>query len=219
MSVRSAEQDSAIVAFIQPYKDSVDREMNEVIGLSAQPMYKNRPEGLLGNFSSDAVLLKARDYVNSDVHFCLLNHGGLRAPLPSGELTMRNMFELMPFDNLIVVVELTGEQVLNTVKHAAKKGGEPISGAQVEVWSDSLSVKVLGEIVDVNQTYTMATSDYLANGGDGFDMLPGLVRTNTKVLVRTAMAEYVKELDNEPVTARLEGRFVFVEDSKPEERE
>lgn len=214
MRVAVVQPDSAIAAFIQPFKDSVDQEMNGVVGVSAQPMYKQRPEGLLGNFSADAVLDKTRKYVNSDVHFCLLNHGGLRAPLPQGELTVRNMFELMPFDNLIVVIEMSGKQVVKTLEHAASKGGEPIAGARVEVTQDSLAIKILGNRVDVLKTYFMATSDYLANGGDGFHMLPGLVRTNTGVLVRTALTEFVKEQEGEPITARMEGRFVFVEQRK-----
>ena len=106
-------EDSVFIKTVQPYKLKMDSIMNEVLGTSEQALLKGLPEGNLGDFVSDAVLKKANDNykpddkINADV--CLLNNGGLRSQLPKGKITLGNVFELMPFENEIVVLTIKGE--------------------------------------------------------------------------------------------------------------
>src|SRR5262245_14965863 len=95
--------DSSVYQFIKPYRDKMEGEMNTVIGVSEQAMERGMPEGRLGNFVADACMIEARKvFYPSDGRqpdFTILNNGGLRRPLPSGNITVGNIYELMPFEN------------------------------------------------------------------------------------------------------------------------
>ena len=102
--------DSVLIAEIAPYKSGMDKTMNEVLNTSDVAMTKDVPEGLLGNFVADLILKKANDYYAPDdgakVSICILNNGGLRTPLPKGDITRGKVFELMPFENEMVFIQL-----------------------------------------------------------------------------------------------------------------
>src|SRR5688572_22906602 len=105
--IQKEKDDSTINAIILPYKEKVDADMNKVIGYSevAMPKLRDQPETLLGNFVADCAFETAQS-LDKEVDFCVLNNGGLRSSLPMGDITIRNVYELMPFDNEIVVVSM-----------------------------------------------------------------------------------------------------------------
>src|SRR5690606_26389461 len=106
------EVDSSILKLYAPYKVKIDSLMNRVIIISDMDMVKNTPEGLLGNITTDATLLQVNAVYSEKkqpVDFCFMNNGGLRASLPKGEITVGNIYTLMPFDNEAVVLTLSGE--------------------------------------------------------------------------------------------------------------
>ena len=97
-------EDSIMKSIIKPYKLSLDSVMNEIIGYSERYLDKGSPEGLLNNLISDIVLYEAQKKIKEDnidvkADISLLNNGGLRVPIPSGAITTRHIYELMPFDN------------------------------------------------------------------------------------------------------------------------
>jgi 2',3'-cyclic-nucleotide 2'-phosphodiesterase (5'-nucleotidase family) len=198
MNTSVEQNDSAVHALLSSYKIQLDSVMNEVVGQTAfaLPKEPNKTETLLGNFVADACLAKGNSrYKPADGkpgQVCILNNGGLRASLPAGNITKGNVFELMPFDNEIVVVTITGARMWDLVKFAAASGGVPIAGMSIGMKPDKTPGTVLvgGVPFDSTKTYKVITSDYLANGGDKMAFLKNPISIEkTGYLIRDAILE------------------------------
>ena len=207
----SLEADSAIEQLIQPYKAKLDAKMNVKIGELAQSLPKGRPESLLGNWVSDALHAQCELYFEQKIDFTFTNYGGLRIPaLNKGNVTIGNIFELMPFDNMMVVVELDYESLIKMINHFAAKGGEPISHHFNMVIADGkpFDITINGKPIDKNRTYKMATTDYLANGGDRLSFLKDRPTAHLQKFFRDALIEYIKAETKKGniIDAKLDGR-------------
>lgn len=215
----SLEPDPAAEAMIEPYRNRLEAEMNEVLNTSDMVMEKAQPEGLLGNFVADLTLQRAQaDYSSLDNHgpdFCLLNHGGLRTTLPAGDITKGKVFELMPFENQLVVITLSGEATQELFLYLAKAGGHPIAGATMGIYDTMpMDPTVQGVALDTERTYKVVTSDYLANGGDKMSFfLNPLNREALDVKLRDAIIEHIaaEKAANRTLTATIEGRISYVD--------
>ena len=216
-SAETASVDSVVYYMIEPYRKGMSAKMDEVIGVSEQVLEKSQPEGLLGNFVADACLKIANQYYYpEDGHaadFCLLNNGGLRASLPVGKITRKNIFELMPFENSLSVLTLKGELLKKLFDFIAVKGGMPVSGLRLVI-KDTIAMNVLvnGAAFDKEKIYKVITSDYLANGGDGLFFLSDVVkRDDLNLKVRDALFEYIFRLNSEEkkISSQLDGRISY----------
>lgn len=198
--------DSTIAFMIAPYKQKLDAQMNEVIGEAEQTLTKELPDGTLGNFAADACLIYAQNN-NATVDFCLLNAGGIRLPaIQKGPITIGKLYELMPFDNMIEVVELDGNACKELFAWIAKWKGAPVSGIELTITDDEANnVKIKGEPFNESKTYFVATTDYVANGGDGAAMFAKGKRTNNNYKLRDAIIDYVK--NKQTIKADNNGRI------------
>lgn len=193
----SYQADDEIQKLIAPYKDSVDQQMNEIIGEFSHEMFKAKPEGELGNFMSDAMLFYHNNmflHVNQ-ADFAFTNYGGIRLQhIPAGEVSVETMFKLMPFENQMVLVDVPGTVLLQIFSRFANDNGWPVSENVHLVIANQqlLSSTVNGEKIDENKTYKVLTSDYVANGGDGMNMLTDLERSRVGVKLRDVFIEYIK---------------------------
>ncbi len=210
-----ADEDAQINAMVLPYKLKKDSVMHSELGTSEMAMVKGLPEGLLGDFVSDLVLQEARlHYKPKDgkqVDICLLNNGGLRTSLPKGVITREKAFELMPFDNMTVVVTLSGEETKSLFDFVARMGGMPMAGAKLGVKDSVASViEIGGKPFDINQSYKVATSDYLSNGGDKMNFFKNPLETEVLgILLRDAIIEYMtnETKQGRKLSAKLDGRI------------
>jgi 2',3'-cyclic-nucleotide 2'-phosphodiesterase (5'-nucleotidase family) len=210
-------QDSAALVLIEPFKEKMDATMNGVLAYSDQVMMKDVPEGMLNNFVADLVLQKANEFYkpedNKKIDFCLLNNGGMRGALPKGAITLKNIFELMPFENTIVIVTLSGEKTLQLFNYIAKAGGEPISGFAMGIKdTTAVNIYINGKSFDVSKSYKIVTSDYSANGGDKMKFFDNPVKREDLTLkLRDAIIEYVKEENTKGNTlkAKLDKRIYY----------
>ena len=173
--------DTSVVRIISPYKTVLDKEMNQVLISSDHAINKGEPEGELGDLVADIILDAAnKKYYSSDnikVQFCVLNNGGLRVSLPKGEITKGKVFELMPFENEMVVVTLPGDKTKQLFDFIAAKNGMPVAGIKMGIKNNTAThVLVNGSDFDVTKTYRIVTSDYLANGGDKMDFFKSAVK-------------------------------------------
>lgn len=161
--------DEEIADMVQPYKTRLDAEMNKVIGKTARELLKAKPESPLGNFVADLIYKKGQDYYDKNIDFAIVNYGGLRTPnLPAGDITKGAIFELMPFDNLLVVVEMDTATLRQLFGVMAANGGWPISKGVTYTIEGEQAVDILihNKPIEKDKTYTVVMSDYLANGGD-----------------------------------------------------
>ena len=205
--------DNAYSKMLSPYKDSLNKSMNEVIGFSVNGLSKKQPEGVLGNFMTDAIKVMAEKKFNKKVDAAFINYGGIRSYIPKGEISIGKIFELMPFDNLIVLQELKGNVLKEFLNHTCTKGGFPVStGLTYSIKENKLADALVdGKAIDDNATYIIANSDYIANGGDNCEMLKKVAKQNINYLMRDALIEYTKLLTQEGKTidAKLENRIVY----------
>jgi 2',3'-cyclic-nucleotide 2'-phosphodiesterase (5'-nucleotidase family) len=173
------EADSTALVLINKYKKHLDKQMNEVIAESIFDLKKELPEGALGNMVSDVLMKFAKRKPENKPDFCVLNHGGLRIPvIYKGEISIRTVFELLPFENMLVMVELKGEDCQKLFDLIADSKGAPVAGITMIIKNGKAEeVKINGENFDPNKTYKILTSDYIANGGDHADMMKNAVST------------------------------------------
>lgn len=202
--------------FIKPYRERIQEDMEKILSYAPKDMHKNdgKLETTIGNLMADLVRSQSepvyKKRTGKSIDICLLNHGGIRAPIPKGPIKTRTAFNVMPFENSIVVAELTAENVHNMVAYLAEaKRAHPISGLTIKLDKDFKVIEALvnGKTIEAGKTYTVVTSDYLQNGGDRMNFLKNpksLEVLNYKI--RTAMIDYFKTVDTIP--AQLDGRFI-----------
>lgn len=207
-------QDSGVLKLIRPYKIGVDTQMHVVIGRTAVPLSKAQPESTLGNLVADAQL-EIVQRIDPGVQISVVNYGGIRIPYISpGTITKGKIFELMPFDNEIVIMNISGGLLDSFCQHMAAWGGWPVSGISFllrEKRADSIWVS--GKLLDPEGSYKIVVSDYIAGGGDRCSFLEPLIPEKTGILLRDAIMEYirVRERDNESLAPQLSGRIRYAE--------
>jgi len=207
------ESSKRIDALIEPYKSQIDSQMNIVVGYSAEELIKKRPESALGNGIADMLMSYGTDFINKDIDLCVLNYGGLRAPLPEGPVVVGRIYEIMPFDNTMVVITLNAEELNALARHILTKGGEPI-GAKGHVKIVNYKSGAFFDFEEAglnNKTaYNILTSNYLADGGDGYSVFQSKPRFDSNILIRTALiTEFAKTSQEEPFKAEVDGRIIW----------
>jgi len=171
--------DPEVQKVIAPLAEEIKASFGQPLVQAPQGLFRGRrgEENLLGYWVSDVMRQAAQPLVGVPVRFAITNAGGLRANLRPGQLKVGDIFELMPFENELVVVELTGAEVIQVVKEGLlRRGGEPCSGVKVKVegtpqqatltvtWED-------GSAIDPAAVVKVATTDYLYGGGDSIPTL------------------------------------------------
>jgi len=165
--------DSGVYRIILPYKELLDRQMSETVVVSADEFKKELPSGTLNNMFCDVLLRYAQKKVTYLPMVCVMNYGGIRLPFfPKGNISMGKVYELMPFDNELVLAEVNGDMMNQLAKKIAEKGGEPIAGMSLTIdKTNGSALFVGGEQVIPSKTYYVLLSDYMVNGGDGYGFI------------------------------------------------
>lgn len=193
-----------IEAVIEPYRNSINQDLSTVLAYAPHTFDKSKGKWQtdIGVLMADASLekgnqvFKARE--NKTIDICLLNHGGIRAIIPMGDVTTRTAFEIMPFENSLVVATLKAEQILELVDYIiAEKKPHPLSGLSFEIEKGlAKNIKVQGEPLDANRSYLVATSDYLLTGGDRMDFFKKSVYNyDLDYKIRNILIDYFKDTD------------------------
>lgn len=189
--------------------------MNDVVAVAGITLDKNQPEGTLGNLLADAMLAKAKEKFNTNVDASFMNSGGIRLPsIAAGNITRGKIFELSPFDNLIVLLTVDGKTLQQFLDTAATKGGWPTAGCTYKLkHKRAVNIKIGGQPVKDNGQYTIALVDYLANGGDNCEMLKTLPQQNKGYLFRDAVIEYFADMQRQgkQLTSKIENRVTNAE--------
>jgi len=189
--------DPDIEQIIAPYKLTLGNEMDEIIGQNESALRKQKPNSFLGNWFADVLHKASEEMLNQEVDFAAQNYGGLRIPtLPKGDISVGKIYELMPFDNLLILVEADGQATKKLIDRIADYGGWPISsGLSFDLDQDrkASNIMIKGEVLDLNRTYKIMLPDYIANGGDDCEFLKNQKQENTGVFVRDAVINYLKQ--------------------------
>ena len=213
----SIKNDAAVDQMLAVYAPKV-RELDVVLGkLKGELRKGGYGAGSLGNFVSDGMRSRASIKLGKPVDLAIMNGGGLRRQnISEGELRARDIFELLPFENALVTLDLTGEQVLK-ILGVVVTSREAQSGARITYVTKAdktaaLEKATLGnKEIDPKATYTVVTIDYLVNvGGERYAVLRD--GKNTKALgitLRDALMDYVKAetAAGRDIKPNLDGRF------------
>lgn len=168
----------SIETFIAPYRSHIDKDLDSVISYCPETLDKNKGEWQtnIGNFMTDACMELANPVFNKQqgksIDIVLLNFGGIRSIMPKGNITKRNAFEVMPFENSLIVIALKGEQIKALAQHiVTEKKAHPLNGLKIILNKDNVITSILfkDQPIDNNKIYYVGTSDYLANGGDNMN--------------------------------------------------
>lgn len=206
---------------LSKYRDSISKEMDKVINHCSIAMEVGCPEGLLGNFISDlAILYIRKNFPENEFNpdFCILNNGGFRSTLNEGPITIGDIFQIMPFDNHLLILEIKGKEMNDLIKYIkdksttniSRKSGVPLSGIRIKISGDKVSrCMVSNKMYDPLKTYRILTTNYLASGGDDMVFLKNCKTLfNTKLLLRDVIIRYIEELgkNNIKINAQFDGR-------------
>ncbi len=217
----NVESDPEIAAVVQTYLDKLDQELGAEIGTTETPLDSRRAtvrgqEAAIGNLIADAT----REAVGADVG--ITNGGGIRADREyeaGTKLTRRDIFAELPFGNKTVKLEVTGQVILDALENGFSQVEEVagrfphVSGMNVEVDLSKptgervQSVTVGSEPLDPAKTYTLATNDFIAGGGDGYSALVGstnLIDAADAQLMASQVIDYIEEKGT--VSPKAEGR-------------
>lgn len=205
--------DKSYSEHLQPLKQQLGIKMNVVIGVAAETMKGHAPESLLSNFSADVYRQAGTDYLGRPVDISIVNLGGLRTEIPAGNITVGKIFELMPFENELVILWLKGDKLLDLIQYFASVGGEGISGIRMEINNGkAVNVTVNGKPIVAEMLYSIATSDYLAGGNDKmFQLAQYEKRQNTGIKLRDILMTYIKNetIKGNKIVAKLDGRTII----------
>lgn len=206
----------SLEAFIAPYRNRVNEVLDAPLSYAPKTISSQdgRYNSSAGNLLADIILEQAnpvfQSRTNKQIDFVVLNHGGIRSVISKGTVTSRTAYEVMPFENTVVIVEMRGKPVRDLVSYLVRsRRPHPISGIQITLDSNDelLSVSIKGLPFDENRSYYVATSDYLYNRGDNMVFFQeGLEHTEIQYLIRNAMIDYFKKTDT--LKARVDDRFV-----------
>ncbi len=224
--------DGKVLSLVKKYQQKVDSLLNVVVGEAAVDLeaeHSRLQETALGNLVADIL----RERTGADA--ALINGGTLRAGIPRGPVSRKQIYTALPFDNYLVAFRLTGAQVRQALEHGLaglpeRQGRFPqVAGLRLTYrvsappGSRIVEVEVGGRPLDPAGVYVLATHDFLAAGGDGYTVFGEVLKeaglkSTGGMLTSSALAyndpgTYLRDLvvehfqGHSPVTARVEGRI------------
>ncbi len=211
----SVGEDRAVKELVAQYGERLRAEMRTIIGRAGHDLVKGLGGGSLGAFVADVIRHTAEQLTKEPVHAALQNSGGLRRSIARGKITLGTIYEVMPFENEIVVLEISGETLLQLIRHLVARGNDRVtdalSGVQIVACRGELRTALLdGRPIDPQASYRLATSDYLHQGGSGYTMLTAARRVvPTGMTIREALIAFIRSQHaaGREITASAHDRF------------
>jgi len=220
-------EDQVLLAALQPYVDKVDAALSETVGRAAATFSfqgARYEETSLGDLIADSMLWSTN---NLGVDFALQNGGGIRADLPEGAIFRKTVYEVIPFDNSVVVLTLKGTDVKALFNFIARilpgSGAFPQVSEGVSFTVNSAAgkcenLRIRGKPIDPRQTYRIATNSYLAAGGDGYRMLLNAIdKYESSRFQRDVLIDYIRHLGG-LIRPESRQRITIVGDQKAQVR-
>lgn len=199
--------DPLVTKVLNHYSKRVNKVMGKVIGRSTGVFKNKKPEGSLGNLVADAIRTAASRIMERDVNIGLMTNSSIDYKLPKGNITRRMIYNILPYNNKLVILELNGTQVRHLVNEIAQDRGDPESGIRMRISGNKAADVLIGRhTLNKNHIYYIATNDYLANGGGDLSALwKPVKRLNQSISIRKCVEEYIN--NRSVVTPFLDGRI------------
>lgn len=169
-------EDPVFSKTIEPYRTELEGKMNTIISHTSVDLTKQGDNSNLGNLLADYTFEGADDWakkngISNGVDAAVINIGGIRTTIAAGDILTKQIYEVMPFENEVIIVKMKGSDLKGLFDYYLKTlKNNPVSRLYIET-DNGMNVKELvnGKEVEPSQIYYIATSDYLALGGDNMD--------------------------------------------------
>ncbi len=208
-AITEGPEDEALARLILDYREQLGAKMSEQLNVAADAFTDaDEPQNTIGILVADMLY----DYMQShgaNIDLFITNDGGIRINLAPGPILQRHVYELMPFDNALVVVSLTGIELQYLCDYIAAIKGEPVSHITFTIDEKKAeNIKVGGQPLDLTKTYRIGTSDYLAESGFIHKVLNQVPIEYTGSLMRDALIEGFRKAES-PMRAHMDDRIQF----------
>lgn len=206
--------DEEFVKIIEPYKQKLDKEMNQKISHTNTDLTKQGDNSNLGNLLADYTFDGADEWakkkLQKNVDAALINIGGIRTTIGKGDILLKSVFEVMPFENEVIIVKMKGSDLQGLYEYYAKtQVNNPVSHLYIETNNGQLTQTLInGKAVNPTQDYYIATSDYLALGGDNMKFFAKGEAIPTGIKLRDLFINYFKK--NPEVVPNTDVRLNFI---------
>jgi len=208
--------DSNILKFIIPYKKNIEKDLFTTFAYSPYTLDKKDGElnTAIGNMMADAVLELSNPVFklkkNKNIVIVLLNYGGIRSIISKGNINEKTAYNLMPFENEVVVTKLIGNDIYKLIDYLRiVKRAHPISGIKLELDKnyELIKAKINNKNIDIKKYYYVATSDFLLNGGDKMDFFnKSSENTFLDYKIRDLLIDYFIKIDT--LKPKIDNRFI-----------
>lgn len=213
--------DSAMSAYLNSYKRQLDEAMSGIIGRCDKDLRNYPPQSELSNLLTDMLYNLGNHICNETMgksaDMSLLNFGGIRCDVTSGDITLGTLYSMLPFDNTIVIITLKGRELQKMFNRFTDTQCQPYANAQVVYENHQPAlVKVNHKKVKPNKSYRLVTIDFIQIGGD--KILEGVQFENvieTHILLREAMIDCFKDYQknglgqSNMITGKLDRRVII----------
>ncbi len=212
-------EDQYLLATLTPFYEQVEAKLSEVIGV-AGGLFDDEEirmaETALGNMVSDAMLWATK---SQGADFAIQNGGGVRADIPQGPIDKKLVYEVLPFDNSVMTVEMTGVEVQQMFDYIATisrgNGAFPQISKGVTFTIDfgageCRNIIINGRPIESGRTYKVATNSFMAAGGDGYSMMVNGYKYDTSAFQRDVVIDYIQFLGG-GVSPETTGRITVIE--------
>lgn len=200
--------DPEMVQQIEAYRDTLNQEMGRKVATVQDTLQFGKPEAALNNIVADALRFQAASSLRRFVHIGIIGEESFKLFFLPGNLTIEDVYEFIPYRNHLVVLSMSGEQLMELIEQVAEMGGAPISGVRFRIDENGSpnSVLVNAEVIDMDSKYLVATSSWAANGGDKF---PALWNASDRIDLDLSIQDvYINYFRNQvELTASTDGRI------------
>lgn len=198
--VKDLKESEAGKKIVEKYENASKDKLNEVVGHTKKDLPHERFEGpsLLGEWVCEAMAKTTKSQI------AITNGGGLRCPINKGDITVGILYQLMPFDNTLVTMEVKGSDIKKIVENGIGNesiGWAAISGLKVKYdlkqpFGNRIhDIKLSdGKEIDMNKYYTLVTNDFMSEGGDNFDFTSAKNKVDTNLPIRDALIKELRDV-------------------------
>lgn len=211
---KELKDDEGFAKFIEPYTLKLNKEMNQKISYTQVNLTKEGDNSNLGNlladYTFDGADVWTKANLNKNVDAALINIGGIRTTIGKGDILLKNVFEVMPFENEVIIVKMKGSDLQGLFDYYAKtQVNNPVSHLYIETNNGQLTKTLInGKVVDPTKDYYIATSDYLALGGDNMKFFSKGESIPTGIKLRDLFIDYFKK--NTEINPKEDIRLNFI---------
>ncbi|PRY84174.1 bifunctional metallophosphatase/5'-nucleotidase [Alkalibacterium olivapovliticus] len=200
----SDQVDPDVQSIVDGYNEDAEELLDEVLGVTTTGLTRDprwERDVALGNMITDAL----RNFSGTDI--AITNNGGIRAGIEPGNITARDIFTVDPFGNSITILEMTGNELKEVIDYSFSRSLDSY-GPQIDLQTSGLNYIIYtdedgfyvdselflnGEPMNMEETYSIATNNFIVSGGDGYDFSQGTITVEDNGVVTQALIQFVQE--------------------------